>query len=196
MKRCPDCSSEHTQPRSMCCIKCQRRLAMKKYCEKNRGKLTAYAKTYREKNRDLTRKRSKRSREEKIELYKQRALERFIKKRGLPLDYKPWKRKAGEGNITKCGYKVITIKEKNHPNAFDSKRRMHEHTYVMVNFLGRPLHKGETVHHKNGDRLDNRIENLELWHRSHPPGQRVEDKIKWCKEFLEIYGYKITLSDP
>ncbi len=61
----------------------------------------------------------------------------------------------------------------------------------MSQYLGRPLYKYENVHHKNGDRSDNRLENLELWTVKQPPGQRVEDKLKWCKEFLELYGYNV-----
>ena len=63
-----------------------------------------------------------------------------------------------------------------------------QHRYVMEQFLGRELEKFENVHHINGNRQDNRIENLELWVTMQPTGQRAKDLVKWAKEILAKYN--------
>lgn len=73
-----------------------------------------------------------------------------------------------------------------HPNA-NKRGEIKEHIYVMGQKLNRKLVKGENVHHKNGVRDDNHIDNLELWYKPQPGGQRVTDLI----DYLESTGYEV-----
>jgi len=63
-----------------------------------------------------------------------------------------------------------------------------EHRLVMEQILGRQLRSDEAVHHRNGVRDDNRPENLELWSKSQPHGQRVEDKVAWAVGIIQLYA--------
>ncbi len=86
-----------------------------------------------------------------------------------------WK---GKGWVNVHGYREITV---------DGETAL-EHRHVMEQHLGRKLVEGENVHHKNGIRTDNRIENLELWSVSQPPGQRVTDKEQEAIDLLKKSG--------
>ena len=66
--------------------------------------------------------------------------------------------------------------------------RVMEHRALMERAIGRPLLEHENVHHVNGVRDDNRLENLELWSSSQPSGQRVADKVAWAREILALYA--------
>jgi hypothetical protein len=76
------------------------------------------------------------------------------------------------------GYSIIKVPKgtlgTKHRGA-SKNRWMLEHRYVMQQKLGRPLTEFENVHHINGQRSDNRIENLELWNQSQPSGIRAKD---------------------
>jgi hypothetical protein len=105
------------------------------------------------------------------------ATHRTRQMKGTPLDAPPHERDDGATRHTTHGY-------------VDEKRagRWHrQHRLVMEDHIGRPLRKDEEVHHLNGVRDDNRLANLELWSKSHPYGQRVEDKVEWAIELLRLY---------
>lgn len=103
---------------------------------------------------------------------------RYLNSEGYVVLHKRWSTKVPSRGI-KDGYVRLNVRQCG---------RIYEHRYVMEQQLGRPLADGETVHHVNGIKTDNRPENLELWVSRHPRGQRVEDATVWAAEMLQRYA--------
>lgn len=72
------------------------------------------------------------------------------KRNGIPITERA--KRLGKGYVNDSGYHLIR----------NNGKHIREHRFIMENHIGRPLLRSEIVHHKNGNRLDNRIENLEI----------------------------------
>ena len=82
--------------------------------------------------------------------------------------------RRSQGYTTTDGYFMASV----------NGRKILEHRLVMEQIIGRPLHRFEEPHHKNGIRDDNTLGNLELWVKwRQPNGQRLSDLI----EFVVTY---------
>ena len=94
----------------------------------------------------------------------------FPENRGLKGDKHPhWK---GGRHTTEHGYVMKHVpRDSTFACMSNAMGYVPEHRLVMAEWLGRPLLPTERIHHRNGDRKDNRIENLQLLLGNHSQGQ-------------------------
>lgn len=84
------------------------------------------------------------------------------------------------GSVTPQGYKMIRV---------GARKAVLEHRFIMEKILGRKLRRGETVHHKNGKRADNREKNLELRMAGrHPKGWSLTQMREYLKTIPKKLG--------
>ncbi len=114
---------------------------------------------------------------------------------GDPLAEMPIRKVGGVGTVAHDGYRYVPVPPKLR-HLTRSATWVSKHRLVMAQSLGRALSSDEQVHHINGVRTDNRLENLELWSTSHPSGRRIEDVLEFCMTMLDRYGDQFGLTDP
>ena len=100
--------------------------------------------------------------------------------------------RSWKGGRISAGMGYIKVYTPGHPNA--SRNYVLEHRLIMEKYLGRYLAKEEIVHHINGVKDDNRIENLAVvnrhTHESNTLLRIAQKKIRDLEEKLKVLRQK------
>lgn len=100
----------------------------------------------------------------------------------------------GAGTINNHGYRMLPLGRV--AGKKGQRKQIGEHRLVMEQHLGRDLYDFESVHHLNGVRDDNRLENLELWTKAQPYGQRPDDLASWLvQHYPELVAAELMRRD-
>jgi hypothetical protein len=102
----------------------------------------------------------------------------ILEKHQVPITRSAWgpfhpRWKGGRSIEKRTGYVRVTLSRDDPFRAMaDKNGALWEHRYVMATYLGRPLTSRESVHHVDGDRQHNALENLQLRIGNHGVGAR------------------------
>jgi hypothetical protein len=119
------------------------------------------------------------------------SIERTCEQCGAVFHVYPYRLREGTAKYCsrKCGYEAAATAD--HINSDGYRRvtvdgkRVREHRHIMERHLGRPLRRGEEVHHINGVKHDNRIENLQVVTKSDHTRLHAPEKFihRWCRKY-------------
>lgn len=111
------------------------------------------------------------------------------RRKGQPTPRRTSKLEVGSTRVNGEGYRLVFLGY-GAEGTYGATGYALEHRMVMREVLGRALLPTESVHHLNGDRLDNRAGNLELWVGvgAQPRGVRVSDAVAHARAILAFYG--------